>query len=309
MQRVTVLGSINLDHILHIKRVPTPGETLAMQNLTQAPGGKGANQAIAAVRSGAEVHFVGRIGSDDAGQHLHAILADNGIDLTAVKVDPDHQTGQAYVMLQDDGQNSILIYGGANQTLSVDQLDLASTALDSSTWIVAQCETPVTVTEAAFLRAHRHHQRTLLNPAPAQAKLSSALLAATDMIVPNETESEALTGIKITDEQSLKASAQYFHQRGVPYVLITLGAAGVYVAHTGEAGLTVPAFKVKAVDTTAAGDTFIGALSAVLRPDFSNLIEAVRYACRASSLTVQKMGAMPSIPTQKAISTALKEVE
>ncbi len=295
---VTIIGSINVDHILQIARLPQPGETLAIQHATRAAGGKGANQAVAAARSSAVVHFCGAVGTDDDGQFMLAQLQADGIDTTNIKPVTTTTTGQAYILLQADGENSILIQHGANEALVP-----ADVHLKPSTLVIAQLEVPQPVIAAAFARAQAQQILTLLNPAPAAA-ISPAVLAATDIIVPNETESAALTGLAMQTPTDWQANADWFHARGVKLVMLTLGAMGVYVSGLGHQEL-VPAFAAKVVDTTAAGDTFIGAFSAALKPDMGNLLAAVRYAEMASAQAIGHLGAQPSIPTRQAIEAAL----
>ncbi|WP_225047600.1 ribokinase [Lacticaseibacillus kribbianus] len=300
MNSVTILGSINVDSILHIPALPKPGETIAMTGFAQAAGGKGANQAVAAARSGAAVAFIGATGDDANAAFMRRQLADAGVDLTAVATIAGQQTGQAYILLQASGQNSIVIQAGANADVAPAP---AVAAYRKTAFTVAQCETPLNTTQAVFEQARAQGSVTVLNPAPAQP-LPDALLALCDLIVPNETESAKLSGITTDTAAGLAANAAYFHARGVRGVIITLGDHGAYVDLDGQA-FTVPAFKVAAVDTTAAGDTFIGALVASLTPDLANLREAVEYASEASALAVQSLGALPSIPTRAAVEAAL----
>lgn len=303
--RVIILGSINVDSIYQVERFPQPGETIAVKQKSYAPGGKGANQAVAAARSGAKVSFIGAVGADNDGQEMVNTLAENNVETSHVAVDPDNGTGSAVITLADSGQNDIMVYGGANQALTVEQLNGLEEELDRTDFLVAQLETPQEVTLAAFKMAKQHQVITILNPAPA-AELLAELPEYTDVIVPNETESALLTGIAVTDEQSLNQNATAFKRSGIQTTIITLGEQGVFYATAQGQGL-IPAFKVKAVDTTAAGDTFIGALSSQLRPDLSNLDQALTYAQKASSLTVQGMGAMPSIPLAVEVEDALAE--
>lgn len=302
--RVTVIGSLNVDTILEIPRLPKPGETLAMHNQSFAGGGKGSNQGIAAGRAGADTHFIGKIGDDTNGQFMINSMKDSGINVDQVTVTKDAKTGQAFILLDDEGQNSILVYGGANQKLSVDDVKNAEATIADSDFIITQFETPMDVAEAAFKTAKANDVVTILNPAPARQAIPASLLAVSDLVVPNETESQTLTGIEITDEASMVKAANKMHDMGAKCVIITVGSKGAFY-HTvsGDTGF-VDAFKVKAVDTTAAGDTFIGALSSQLNKDMSNLTDAIRFANRASSITVQRMGAHPSIPTLAEIEAA-----
>ncbi|KRK74246.1 ribokinase [Lacticaseibacillus nasuensis] len=303
---VAVIGSINVDSILHIKALPQPGETIAMEAFSKAAGGKGANQAVAAARAGAATSFVGRVGDDANADFMLKQLADNGITTADITRTANQQTGQAYILLQASGQNSIIVQAGANFDLTEADIDAAKATIQAADFVIAQFETPIPAAIRAFTLAHEAGKLTILNPAPAKREIPEALLAVTDLIMPNETESEVITGIPVTDEASMAANAKYYHERGIAGVIITLGSTGSYVA-TQTVHEIVPAFKVKAVDTTAAGDTFIGALAAELRPDLSNLVAAVRYASKSSSFTVQKLGAFPSIPTRAVVAAALAE--
>lgn len=303
--KVVVLGSINVDTTYHVERFPQPGETISAKSKSSAPGGKGANQAVAAVRSGAQTSFVGAVGSDNEGSYMLEALKENNIDIHHIMVDKYHGTGTAAITLDANGQNDIMIYGGANQAMTTDVLAGIEDVLDGADFLISQFETPQEVTLAAFKLAKEHGVTTILNPAPAH-DIIPELLSYTDVIAPNESECALLTGIEVADEESMLKSAEYFQKRGVKHLLITLGSRGVFYATPEGHGL-VPAFKVKAVDTTAAGDTFIGALSSQLKDDLSNVADALVYAQRASSLTVQQMGAMPSIPTADKVKAALAE--
>lgn len=302
--RVTVIGSLNVDTILEIPRLPKPGETLAMHNQSFAGGGKGANQGIAAGRAGADTYFIGKVGDDENGKFMVNSMTESGINVDQITVTKDAKTGQAFILLDDEGQNSILVYGGANQELTPADVDNAKDTIAQSDFIITQFETPLDVAEAAFKVAEANGVVTILNPAPAREAIPASLLAVSDLVVPNETECQTLTGVEITDEASMIKGAEKLHAMGAKCVIITVGSKGAFY-HTadGNTGF-VDAFKVKAVDTTAAGDTFIGALSSQLNKDLSNLPDAIRFANRASSITVQRMGAHPSIPTLAEIEAA-----
>lgn len=298
--KVTVVGSINVDSILHIDNLPKPGETIKMNSFSKAAGGKGANQAVAAARSKAETSFIGRVGDDANGEFMLQQLKDNKINVDHVVVTEKEDTGQAYILLQKSGQNSIIVQAGANFLVTPADVKKAQATIQASDFVVTEFETPVPVAIEAFKIAHEAKKITILNPAPAHKEIPEELLRLTDVITPNETESELITGIKITDTASMKESAHFYHELGIGCVIITLGSKGSFVSYQNESE-QIPAFKVTAVDTTAAGDTFIGALSAELKTDFSNLHEAIVYASKASSLTVQKLGAFPSIPNRSEI--------
>lgn len=300
MNKVTVLGSLNVDSILRFKRFPKPGETLPLTGKSVAGGGKGANQAISAARAGAQTTFIGKVGQDQEGTFMVQQLTESGVDDRFVQHSDAAATGSAFILLDASSENRILIDGGTNQLVTAEDVEQAQSVIADSTFLIAQFETPIAATQRGFELARAAKQKTILNPAPATDAVPAELLAVTDLIVPNETETETLTGVHITDEASMVAGAQKLQALGVANVIITVGSKGAFWMRGGEHGF-VPAFKVDAVDTTAAGDTFIGALSSVLQPDFSNLAEAVRFANRASSLAVQKLGAQPSIPTQAEI--------
>ncbi|EEW52859.1 ribokinase [Limosilactobacillus antri] len=305
VNHVVVLGSINVDTTYHVNRFPQPGETIAAQSKSSAPGGKGANQAVAAARSGAQTVFVGAVGSDNEGQYMLEALKENDIDTSHINIDKYHGTGSAAITLDANGQNDIMVYGGANQAMQPGEFGDLSELLAHTDFLIAQFETPQAVALDLFKQAKEQGVTTVLNPAPAH-EIMPELLQYTDVIAPNETECALLTGIELTDEASMLKSADYFRERGVKHLLITLGDRGVFYATPNGHGL-VPAFKVKAVDTTAAGDTFIGALCSQLEKDLANVEDSLRYAQRASSLTVQRMGAMPSIPTGEDVKAALKQ--
>jgi len=302
--KVTVLGSLNVDTTLRVARMPQPGETLSTENKSSAAGGKGANQAVAAARAGAETRFIGKVGNDDAGRFMVESLKDDGIDTSAIITDSTIGTGSAFILLDEAGQNSILVYGGSNQQIKPAEVTAVESEIAKADFLIAQFETPQDATLAAFTVAKKHNVTTILNPAPA-AKIDPEILKVTDLVVPNESESAILTGIEVTDEASMDANAAKFRELGVKNLIITIGSKGAYYATADGSGF-VPAFKVKAVDTTAAGDTFIGALSSQLKPDLSNIATALVFAQRASSLTVQGLGAMPSIPTLAQIEAASK---
>ncbi|MGM0165119.1 ribokinase [Enterococcus sp. AZ135] len=295
MNTITVIGSINLDRTIRVKQMPKPGETMHTKEIFSAGGGKGANQAVAAKRSEANTNFIGAIGNDAAGEMMQELLSEEGIELSGVQTLDKQATGQAYIIVDDQGENSIMIHSGANNAFTPQQVQEHADLIKASDFVVAQFESTLASTTEAFSIAREAGVKTILNPAPALENVPEELLKVTDMIIPNETETEILTGIKVTDEASLKAAAAHLHQLGIEAVIITIGSKGAFYDVQGRSGI-VPAFKVNAVDTTAAGDTFIGAMSSVLAKDFSNLEEAIDYGNKASSLTVQRFGAQPSIP-------------
>ena len=297
MNKVCVLGSINMDLVVRVKDIPRLGETILSQSFEKIPGGKGANQAIAAKRSGAEVCMIGKVGNDENGLILKAKLKEDNINVDYVFEDNIESTGMAYIMVNDSGNNSIIVTAGANKAIKEGEVEKAIGAINNSDILIAQFETSENMTLKAFKEAKRLGKLTILNPAPAK-DIDDELFKYTDIIIPNETEAETLTGITVNCIDTAKNAAKVFLDKGVKFAIITLGDKGAVVIGDGFAEI-VPAFKVKAIDTTAAGDSFIGALSSKL--DFNNLnkeslIEAVKFGNKVSSIAVQKKGAQPSIP-------------
>ena len=300
MNTVTVIGSINMDTTLRLTNMPKPGETMHAHEIFHAGGGKGANQAVAAKRSGARTSFIGGVGTDSEGQQLLDLLTKENIDTSGIAEIEGAATGQAMIMVDAAGENSILIHAGANNAFHEQEVRKNKELITNSDFIIAQFESSLDATILAFSIAKDAGKTTILNPAPARETIPTELLEKTDIIIPNETETEIITGIRVTDHNSLVAAAEKLHELGIGTVIITLGSAGAFYHTEKEHGI-VPAFKVDAVDTTAAGDTFIGALSSTLQPDLSNLKEAILYGNLASSVAVQSYGAQPSIPYREAL--------
>ncbi|USS93114.1 ribokinase [Fructilactobacillus ixorae] len=302
-KKIVVVGSTNVDKVLNVPKYALPGETLAIDSYQQAHGGgKGANQAITAARSGAVTTFITKLGNDEDGQAMVAGFARDQINVDHLVTTDQAQTGQAYITVYQSGQNSIYVYGGANMELTAADVNAQADVIAQADRVIAQLEIPLPAILAAFRIAKQHGVQTILNPAPAR-ELPAELLRLTDVITPNETEAQTLTGIEVTDEVSMLDNAMAFFSLGITMVIITVGAKGAFYA-TPQAHGFIPAFKVKAIDTTAAGDTFIGALATQLDLDNHNIEDAMLYANRASSLTVQTAGAQNSIPTRDQIVAA-----
>lgn len=299
---ITVVGSMNMDLVARAPRMPRPGETVIGGDLTIVPGGKGANQAVAAARLGASVAMVGRIGDDAFGLTLAADLADAGVDASYVGTDPDAATGVALIVVDDTGQNSIVVAPGANMRLLPDHVGRAREIIARSDVLLIQLEVPIpTVLRAAEL-AHAQGVTVVLNPAPAQP-VPGELLAAVDVLVPNESETSLLTGMAVGDECDSAEAAAALLAREVGTVILTLGKRGALLAHAGQIH-HFPAFDVTPVDTTAAGDAFLGGFAVALaegRP----LREAVRWGNAAGALATTQLGAQPSLPTRRAVEALL----
>lgn len=305
MNAITIIGSINLDTNLRVKKIPRPGETVAALEHYSAGGGKGANQALAAKRAGCQTFFIGAVGNDNVGKQMKQLLTLEEIDSNGIMTQDNATTGQAFITVDEHGENTITMYAGANESFTPEDVRKNSTIIQQSDVIVAQFESPIDSTIEAFTIAQQNGVKTILNPAPAE-KIPQELFTNSDLIVPNETETEVITGISVNDEASAKKAAEKLHNKGVAAVVITMGSKGVFYDFAGKQGL-VPAITVTAADTTAAGDTFIGTMCKTLKRDFSNLEEAVTYGNIASSLTVQRYGAQPSIPYKNEIDTQVEQ--
>lgn len=300
---LVVVGSSNTDMILRVDRIPGPGETLLGGDFSTAAGGKGANQAVAARRAGGRVTFVGRLGRDALGDEALARFRREGIDVTHVARDSGRPSGVALIFVRADGENSIGVAGGANQRLSPGDVAAAGRSISRARILLLQLETPLRTVAAAARIARRAGVPVILNPAPARP-LPDALLRRVSLLTPNESEASLLTGIRVTGLASARRAAAALLARGVGTVIITLGAKGALVADRAGSRL-VEGFRVKAVDTTAAGDVFNGALAVALAEE-APLLEAVRFAHAAAALSVTRRGAQPSIPTRREISRMLR---
>ncbi len=296
--KIVVVGSSNTDMVVKTSNFPMPGETIIGGEFLMNPGGKGANQAVAARRLGGDVVFVGKTGNDIFGKQAVKLLAAEGINTDKVLVDDKSPSGVALITVDSKGENSIVVAPGANGTLVPEDLQDIEETLKESAMVVLQLEIPLeTVAYVAGL-AIGLQKNVILNPAPAQA-LPDSLLKGLYLITPNETEAGQLSGIEVKGIESAQKAAELLVEKGVQNVIITMGSAGAYVFSPEYKGL-VEAPKVKAVDTTAAGDTFNGAL-AVFLSEGKSMEEAVRLACVAASVSVTRNGAQASVPFRSEI--------
>jgi len=300
---ILVVGSSNTDMIIRLDRIPRPGETILGGRFVTAAGGKGANQAVGAARAGGDVTFVARVGRDMFGDRALAGFEHDGIDVRYVARDRAAPSGVALIFVARDGENSIAVASGANGALSPADVRRASRAFSRAAVLVMQLETPLATVQAAADLAGRAGARVILNPAPARP-LPGALLKRVSILTPNESEAGLLTGIAVTSDASAARAAARLRARGVGTVIVTLGARGALVADADGARL-VPGFAVKAVDTTAAGDVFNGALAVALG-EGRGMPEAVRFANAAAALSVTRLGAQMSAPRRREIDAFLK---
>ncbi|WLG92549.1 ribokinase [Pseudomonas cucumis] len=292
--KVVVIGSLNMDLVTRAPRLPRGGETLIGQSFATVSGGKGANQAVAAARLGAQVSMVGCVGSDAYGEALRGALLAEQIDCQAVSTVED-SSGVALIVVDDNSQNAIVIVAGANGALTPEVIDRFDAVLQAADVIICQLEVPDATVGHALKRGRELGKTVILNPAPASRPLPADWYAAIDYLIPNESEASALSGLPVDSLSTAETAATRLIAMGAGKVIITLGAQGSLLAN-GTRLEHFPAAKVKAVDTTAAGDTFVGGFAAALAAGKSEA-EAIRFGQVAAALSVTRAGAQPSIPT------------
>ena len=292
-RQILVVGSSNTDMVIKAAHLPRPGETILGGTFFMNPGGKGANQAVAIARLGGSVTFICKTGSDIFGHQSQQLFEEEGINTSYVFSDSGNPSGVALITVDEKAENCIVVASGANANLLPSDLEKAEEAIERADLVLMQLEVPMeTVCFVADI-AWQKGKKVILNPAPAHP-LPADLLRHLYLITPNETEAEMITGVKITDESSAGEAARALSGMGVQHVIITLGSKGALIYSNGKAEM-VPALKVEAVDTTAAGDVFNGALTVALSEGRS-LKEAARFACKASAISVTRVGAQSSAP-------------
>ena len=321
MANILVVGSLNTDLVVRAPRFPQPGETISGEDLQVIPGGKGANQAVAAARQGSHVAMLGRVGKDGFGEFLLENLQANHVDARLVQRD-DASTGTATIIVDANGQNTIVLSAGANGKVSVK--DVENVSFSDHDLLLLQLEIPIPTVLAAAQRAREQNLQVILNPAPAK-QIPDELIALTDFLIPNETELKLLSGMDVDDIPSAEVAARTLLGRGAKNVIVTLGSKGALIVNR-ETGKHVEAFRVDVVDTTAAGDAFIGGFATKILESASSAVapsrdllansqqqaailqEAVRYGCACGALATTKLGAQPSLPTREEVQNLISSL-
>jgi ribokinase len=297
---ILVVGSVNMDLVVRIPRIPRPGETVLGGTFETFPGGKGANQAVAAARLGARVSMIGCVGEDAFGRELRTTLSGEGIDITHIRVDPKASTGVAFLQVDAEGQNNIAVASGANFSLTGEDVERAMKDIGEVDALLMPLETQIETIYAAARAASRQGAKVILNPAPARV-LDKGLVDLVDVLVPNEYEAAQMTGVPLESEADIRRAADELLSLGLGSLLVTMGSQGTLLFESEDhQGQLVPAYPVDAVDTTAAGDCFVGAL-AVGICEGRSLLAAAQFASAAAALSVTRPGAQPSLPGREEV--------
>jgi ribokinase len=299
-KKIIVIGSCNTDMVIKADRLPVPGETVIGGTFFMNPGGKGANQAVAAARLGGKVTLISKTGNDVFGRQSVELFNSEGINTSYIFSDPKNPSGVALITVDANGENCIMVASGANASLSPADIETAKGEIENAEIVLMQLEIPMETVEYATEMANKKGIKVVLNPAPARA-LSDKLLKSVYMITPNKSEAEILSGIKVHDWESAKKAGDVIRAKGADIVVITLGSLGALICE--ENGYQkVDAVKVNALDTTAAGDTFSGALCVGIS-EGKTIVDSVKMAAKAAALSVTRMGAQSSIPFRKELSS------
>lgn len=294
-KKIVILGSCNTDLVIKVRHFPLPGETIIGSDFMTNQGGKGANQAVSVARMGGQALFIAKVGNDSFGKNSIAAMNEEGIDTRFCFVTDKAPTGVAMIDVDDKGENCIIVASGANALLSIEDVELARKEIESASILLMQLETPIPTLMYAAEMAHEAGVTVVLNPAPfPKDALPKEFLKNVDIITPNETEAGAMSGVHVSDETSALQAIEAIQKLGVSKVVITAGSVGAYTVVNGKA-VCFPTYKTKVVDTTAAGDTFCGALCVSLSEE-KDITSSIAFANKAASISVTRMGAWRSIP-------------
>lgn len=293
MKNICVIGSLNMDLVVNVDAMPKPGQTIIGSNFKEVPGGKGANQAVAMARLNGNVSMIGKVGEDGFGQTLISSLKNDKVDTTYIQT-AKGSTGVALITVDMNAQNSIVVSPGANFEVKEEDIDNNIKAIENSEIVVLQLETPLNTIKYALNKAKELNKYTILNPAPA-VKLDDEIIKNVDLLTPNETELEIISGVSIETEEDIQKAAQIMIEKGVKELIVTLGSKGSLYINK-EKSMFKKAYKVEAVDTTAAGDSYTGALAVALSQD-KGIEDAMDFASKVGALSVLKEGAQSSLPT------------
>lgn len=293
MKNICVIGSLNMDLVVNVDAMPKPGQTIIGSNFKEVPGGKGANQAVAMARLNGNVSMIGKVGEDGFGQTLINSLKNDKVDTTYIQTTKG-STGVALITVDKNAQNSIVVSPGANFEVKEEDIDNNIKAIENSDIVVLQLETPLNTIKYALNKAKELNKYTILNPAPA-VKLDDEIIKNVDLLTPNETELEIISGVSIETEEDIQKAAQIMIEKGVKELIVTLGSKGSLYINK-EKSMFKKAYKVEAVDTTAAGDSYTGALAVALSQD-KGIADAMDFASKVGALSVLKEGAQSSLPT------------
>ena len=302
---IVVFGSVNIDLVAKVRRFPNPGETLSGEKFFTAAGGKGANQAVAAARLGVSTHLVGRVGSDVFGSQMLAGLQAAGVKCDRLLADDTTHSGVASIVVDDSGENSIIIIAGANGQIDASDVERLEEVLPNATALLLQLEIPLPAVFSAAQTAKKAGVPAILDPAPAPETFPAELYPLIDIITPNEVEAAQLTGLPVYSPETAAEAARILRRRGVKNAIVKLGDRGVVCATPNET-FTVPAFSVRAIDTVAAGDAFNGGLAAALDIG-KNLQRAIIWGAAAGAISVTRTGAQPSLPDREIFEAFLKQ--
>jgi ribokinase len=302
---IVVIGSTNMDLVIKSHSIPKPGETVIGESFYKAYGGKGANQAVTVSRLGGDCYFIGRIGKDPFGNELRENLKRNGVNIDYLTEDDSNPTGIAFIIVDKNGENSIVVAPGANMALGKEDIQRAIPIISKAGILLIQLEIPIETVEFSLELAKRYNLMSILNPAPARKRIDERIISLADIVTPNRSELQMITGVELKDERDIVIAGKKLLGYGIKWVIVTLGSYGV-MAIGEEREIYIPAIKVSPVDTTGAGDVFNGALTVKLSQG-EPIDRAIRYAVVCAGISVTRKGAQSSIPAEEEVEEFIKK--